>query len=232
MERMNPCMNPNIPPIRIELSDIPCDDSHPHYANGVAVVKAYWQQATNMTLDDQAEYKTLIEQQQFLKQRAALLAPHQHGVFKSCQISPTQVECIYKSLKIENLETDYRAYNPNPASDKKRKATKQLQPSKAQRSTNSSQLNASPALGNTSPVTQGDLERFEAHLKEYMDDHVKEVRESMCRARTEQRGMIRNVTELIIDKLSQLEKDQTEYLNAMEVKIGRMAADRVNGEKN
>lgn len=138
----------------------------------------------------------------------------------------SQVQGIFKSLQIYDYEECYRAYNPKPASEKKRKATEQLQLSETQRSTSFSQPNAYPALGQASPVTKEDLEGLEARLKEYMDDHIKQVRENILEASAEHGEMIRTVIEqmyLVMDKMDGLEEDQTGHFDALEMKIDCMA---------
>lgn len=89
-----------------------------------------------MTLEDQVEYKTLVEQQRFEKQGPSMLfsAPSDHSIYKSCQASPTwakyvfiralgvstpaldsRVEGIFGSLDISDFERCYRACNPKMA---------------------------------------------------------------------------------------------------------------------
>ncbi|KAM0447879.1 hypothetical protein ACHAO4_008623 [Trichoderma viride] len=219
MAPANPCTNPNLPPIRIELSDIPCDESHAQYINGVLVVKAYWRQATNMTLKDQVEYQTLIEQQCFEMQ------PPWYVFIKALDIGTydldSEVQGIFGSLRIGDFGNSYRAYHPEPARELKRKAVDQLQ----QRSDGSSQQNTSPALGQKLPFNV-DLQRLENHLKEYMDRRFGKIQNSFFEARTDERNKIRTATEqiaLVLEKMNQLEREQTEYFNAMEKKIDRIA---------
>ncbi|PON27704.1 hypothetical protein TGAM01_v203471 [Trichoderma gamsii] len=238
MAPSNPCTNPNIPPIHIELSHIPCNESHAQYVNGVLVVKAYWRQATNMTLEDQVEYKTLIEQQRFEKQGPSMLfsAPSDHSVYKSCQASPTwakyvfiralgvgtpaldsQVEGIFGSLNISDFEQCYRAYNPEPARVLKRRAESQL----LQRSNDFSQWDIFPAAVQTLP-DEGDLRELEDRLKEYMDDHLNRIQKIILPFAMKQKEGLERVTRqmfTVIDKMNQLEKEQTECFDAIETKI-------------
>ncbi|EHK44704.1 uncharacterized protein TrAtP1_002818 [Trichoderma atroviride] len=251
MTLINPCLNPNIPPIRIELSDIPYKDYHEQYHYAVRVVKGYWRQATNMTIEDQVEYKTLIEQQQFVRQGLANYTPSSHSVYGSCHVSPTWAKYIFlKSLYcnvkmptldrqvqgtakcdiIEDLERTYRTYCPKQARELKRKETR---PSEVQMATILSQSNDSPLLTNTSAVTS-DLESLEVRLKEYMDCHLDKIRQSIFDACVEQGNRITTATErisLVMDKMDQLEREQTEYFGGIEKKIDRMAADQITLEE-
>lgn len=164
-----------------------------------------------MTLEDQIEYKTLIEQQLFEKKWPWVLSSSDHRICKLCQASPTwakyvfiralrmntealdsQVQGIFGSLNISDLERFYRAYHPEPARELKRKAVDQLQ----QRSDGSSQQNTSPALGQKLPFN-ADLQRLENHLKKYMDRRFDKIQNSFFEARTDERNKIRAATEQI-----------------------------------
>lgn len=128
---------------------------------------------------------------------------------------------IFGSLRIGDFGNSYRAYHPEPARELKRKAVDQLQ----QRSDGSSQQNTSPALGQKLPFNV-DLQRLENHLKEYMDRRFGKIQNSFFEARTDERNKIRTATEqiaLVLEKMNQLEREQTEYFNAMEKKIDRIA---------
>lgn len=241
MAPTNPCTNPHLPPIRIELSDIPCDERHAQYFNGVLVVKAYWRQATNMTLEDQVEYKTLIEQQRFETQPPWVFSGQgDHSVYKSCQASPTwakyvfikalefetcdldsQAQGIFGSLRISDFGNSYRAYHQEPVIELKRKAVDQLQ----QRPNGFNQQNTPLALGQTLPFNV-DLQRLENHLKMRMDTHLNKIRDFIFEAHAEKRYKMETATEhiaLILDKINQLEREQTEYFNATEKKTDRIA---------
>ncbi|KAM0454842.1 hypothetical protein ACHAPV_008215 [Trichoderma viride] len=168
-----------------------------------------------MTLEDQIEYKTLIEQQLFEKKWPWVLSSSDHRICKLCQASPTWAN---------DLERFYRAYHPEPARELKRKAVDQLQ----QRSDGSSQQNTSPALGQKLPFN-ADLQRLENHLKKYMDRRFDKIQNSFFEARTDERNKIRAATEqiaLVLEKMIQLKREQTEYFNAMEKRIDRMGARR------
>ncbi|KAM0513599.1 hypothetical protein ACHAPE_007649 [Trichoderma viride] len=198
-----------------------------------------------MTLEDQVEYRTLIEQQRFEKQGPSMLssAPSDHSIYKSCQASPTwakcvfiralgvstrtldsQVEGIFGSLNISDFEQCYRAYNPEPARALKRKAESQL----LQRSNDFSQWSAFPAAVQTLP-DKSDLRELEDCLKEYMDDHLNRIQKIILPFATRQKEGLERVTQQIstvIEKMNQLEGEQTEYFNALERKIDLMGARR------
>ncbi|KAL6889071.1 hypothetical protein GGI43DRAFT_416390 [Trichoderma evansii] len=206
MAHINPCPNPNIPPVSIELYDIPCNESHEQYPNAIRAVKAYWRQATNMTFEDQIEYKGIVEYMFTFEQEPLLWRSKCSSLYKSCKASPTwakyvfikamyggakihnldaQVLGIFKSLKIEDFERDYRTHIPDPARVKEGTPTEQFPPPAAQSSAKRSQPNAPPPLKWSSspvmnqPVTQQDLERLETRLKEHIDDHIRKIRESI-----------------------------------------------------
>lgn len=65
MAHANPCPNPSIPPVELELQEIPVDETHPAFPLALRVFEGYWRQATNMTIDDQLEYESLIERCEF-----------------------------------------------------------------------------------------------------------------------------------------------------------------------
>ncbi|KAL9476222.1 hypothetical protein ACSS6W_006063 [Trichoderma asperelloides] len=176
MRHTNPCPNPNIPPLRIELSDIPCNESDEHYPMAVSAVKAYWRQATNMTIEDQIEYKGLVENKDYYEQGASTWFSAFLAIWSLCETSPTWakfvflealyydtlpcsfytlMQSVFESLKIEDFEKDYRTHNPEPARVKKRKATEQLHPPEAKLKANRNQPNASSPLGQPSPVIGG-----------------------------------------------------------------------------
>lgn len=209
MAHINPCPNPNIPPLKIELSDIPCTESHEQYPNAIRAVRAYWRQATNMTFEDQIEYKGLIEYMFAYEQEASLWRSKCSSNYKSCKASPTwakyvfikamyggskihnldtQVLGIFKSIKIEDFERDYRTYNPNPAIVK----TEQLPTPAAQSSTKRSlpdepSASRRSSLVTNQPVTLQDLEGLEIRLKEHIDGHIRKIRESFVAVFSEHR---------------------------------------------
>lgn len=174
MAHINPCPNPNIPPLRIELSDIPCNESD-KYPDAVRAVKAYWRQATNITIEDQIEYKGLVENTHCHNKGGLPWGPIFFAIWSSCEASPiwakfffikslycvlppsfdTLMLCVFKSLQIEDFENDYRTHNPEPIRVKKHKGPEQLQPPEAKLKVNRSQPNATSALEQSSPVVGG-----------------------------------------------------------------------------
>lgn len=194
-----------------------------------------------MTLEDQVEYKTLIEQQRFEKQGPWVIsAPSDHSIYKSCQTSPTwakyvfikaldistpalesQLQAIFGSLRISDFEPSYHAYNPETARELKRKAADdQL----LQRPSVFGQRNASSALSQTMLVNR-DLQRIEGRLKEFMNNQVKDIRATVSDTCAEQGDKIKTVTEqmsMVIDKVNQLMREQTEHFNALKRKMDRM----------
>lgn len=244
MAPINPCTNPNLPPIRIELSHIPCNESQAQYVNGVLAVKAYWRQATNMTLEDQVEYKTLIEQQRFEKQGSwDISVPSDYSIYKSCQASPTwakyvfikaldistpaldgQMQGIFGSLGISDFEQCYRAYNPEPARELKRKAESEL----LQRSNGFTQCAAFPVLAQMLPH-KNDLEELEDRLMDCIHDDCSKIRQNILpyvKGHEDKIERLINQMSTVIDKMNQLERAQTGYFNAVERKIDRMDAHR------
>lgn len=131
MAHVNPCPNPGIPPLRIEIWDIPVAETDEHYPPALKVFKAYWRQATNMTTIDQWEYKSLIEKEAFVGDYDAdpLIC---HDLFTDFLISPTWAKYVFLqslfgddnlfaierfldekflSLRIDNHEREYRFYH-------------------------------------------------------------------------------------------------------------------------
>lgn len=197
-----------------------------------------------MTLDDQEEYKSLLKNNQFMLQGLALYSPIYHSVHKSCQASPTwakyvflkalydnkatpcldrQMQGIFGSLEIQDFEMDYHTYyHLELVRIKKRKADNQLQRSGSEASGGAQ----TPPAAMDQPLTRRDLERLETRLKAYIDDHIKNTLESIVEACAEHNERIIVTTEqmsLAIGKIRQLEEDQTEYFNAIEAKIDRVA---------
>ncbi|KAL7918559.1 hypothetical protein ACQKWADRAFT_330550 [Trichoderma austrokoningii] len=244
----NPCTKPNLPPIRIELSDIPCDESHQQYFNGLKAVKAYWRQATNMTLEDQVEYKTLIEQQRFERPMPWLFSsPEDHSVYKSCETSPTwakyvfinaldintsllddHMKEVFGSLKICDFEECYRTYNPEPARELKRKAADQ--PQRQTRDFSQRDASVTPVQ---SFLLEADLQRLENHLKDLIDGKLDEIRNSVLDACSGQGRDIDSVLEqlsLVMNKMHQLEREQTECFIDIERKIDKLVPQFTGGE--
>lgn len=234
--KTNPCTNPNLPPIRIELSDIPCDESHKQYPNGVRAVKAYWQQATNMTLEDQVEYKTLIEQQHFTWSTPRF-SLKDFSVYKSCQTSPTwakyvfikamvidntaldnQMQGTFGSLEICDFEVCYRIYNPDPARVLKLKALDQLY----QQSHAFSQRDTSVAPVQPQPLNE-DLQRLGNRSEDFMDGYLRRIQRFISDACSAQSDEITEQLSLVKDKMYQLEREQTEWFNAIESKVDKLA---------
>ncbi|PNP53889.1 hypothetical protein THARTR1_05706 [Trichoderma harzianum] len=85
----NPCPNPNIPPLRLEIEDIPISKNHPQYSHAVAAITAYWRQATNMALSDQKEYRDLVASSAFIVPKSAEGTPSQHKLYKAIKNNPT-----------------------------------------------------------------------------------------------------------------------------------------------
>lgn len=148
MAHINPCPNPQLPPLQIELTDIPLRESHPQYTRGIRVVEGYWQQAMNMTTEDQQEYKKLIEDQAFFVGQNARFAPSKHTVYRDLKVRPTWakyifiralyvdrpmdhldaiVKGLFQSLEIRNFDNKYREYHARPTKAKKRKADNDFQ---------------------------------------------------------------------------------------------------------
>lgn len=192
-----------------------------------------------MTLEDQVEYKTLIEQQRFEKQGPwEISAPSDHSIYKSCQASPTwakyvfikaldistptldtQLQAIFGSLRISDFEQSYHAYNPEPAKDLKRKATDD----QLQRPVVFGPRNASSTLSQTITVNS-DLQRIEGRLKEFINGQVKDIRATISDTCAEQGDKIKTVTEqmsMVIDKMNQLMREHTEQFNVLKRKIDR-----------
>ncbi|KAL7943639.1 hypothetical protein V8C42DRAFT_346562 [Trichoderma barbatum] len=85
----NPCPNPHIPPLRLEIEDIPISKNHPQYSHAVAAITAYWRQATNMALSDQKEYTDLVASLAFTVPKSAEGTPSQHKLYKAIKTRPT-----------------------------------------------------------------------------------------------------------------------------------------------
>lgn len=85
----NPCPNPGIPPLRLEIEDIPISQSHPQYSHALAAVTAYWRQATNMALSDQQEYLELIASSAYVVSKSAEGTPSQHKLYKAIKAHST-----------------------------------------------------------------------------------------------------------------------------------------------
>ncbi|KAL5088118.1 hypothetical protein Trisim1_007281 [Trichoderma cf. simile WF8] len=73
--RPNPCPAPSVPPMQIEIEDIPVDISHEFYISAVKAVKGYWAQATNMNAVDQQQYKDILKAESFVIEQSAMNAP-------------------------------------------------------------------------------------------------------------------------------------------------------------
>lgn len=139
MAHANPCPNPGIPPLRIELSDIPVDEEDPRFPFAIKVIEQYWRQATSMTTDDQWEYKSLIEGEKFSMMDYNgfdIDSLIDHSLFNDLLISPTWAKYVFlyslfgeesmfaierfatekfKSQMIDDLEEEYRAYHRDPS---------------------------------------------------------------------------------------------------------------------
>jgi hypothetical protein len=61
----------NIPPLRIEISDLPVDPTDKDYSNAVKAVKAYQSQAVVMTKEEQEEFYDLVVVKQMFRQKNA-----------------------------------------------------------------------------------------------------------------------------------------------------------------
>ncbi|KAL7905088.1 hypothetical protein GGI35DRAFT_489306 [Trichoderma velutinum] len=102
----NPCPNPNIPPLRLEIEDIPIAKNHPQYSHAVAAITAYWRQATNMALSDQKEYRDLVASSAFIVPKSAEGTPSQHKLYKAIKNNPTWARyVIFHSIygKVKSL---------------------------------------------------------------------------------------------------------------------------------
>ncbi|KAL7897366.1 hypothetical protein HDV63DRAFT_401652 [Trichoderma sp. SZMC 28014] len=134
MAHANRCPSPGIPPLRIELSDIPVDDGYQAYPFAIRVIEGYWGQATNMTTDDQLEYKFLIEDREF--ERGSDDSLFQHYLFNDLLISPTWAKYVFLhslfgyeplylidrfaiekfgSTTIDDLQEEYRTHHRDPS---------------------------------------------------------------------------------------------------------------------
>ncbi|KAL7953754.1 hypothetical protein V8C34DRAFT_308915 [Trichoderma compactum] len=135
----NPCPKPNIPPLRLEIEDIPIAKSHPQFSHAVAAITAYWRQATNMAFSDQQEYRDLVASSAFLVPKSAEGIPSQHKLYKAIKNNPTwaryvMLNAIYGKVKslaehvktahgsgvMENFFNDYCKHHPWQGGLKKR----------------------------------------------------------------------------------------------------------------
>ncbi|KAK4064747.1 uncharacterized protein Triagg1_8934 [Trichoderma aggressivum f. europaeum] len=135
----NPCPNPNIPPLRLEIEDIPIAKSHPQFSHAVAAVTAYWRQATNMALSDQQEYRDLVASSAFIVPKSAEGIPSQHKLYKAIKNNSTwarhvMLNAIYGKVKslaehvktahgsdvMENFFNEYCKHHPWQRGLKKR----------------------------------------------------------------------------------------------------------------
>lgn len=116
---------------------MPIVEVHWAFPLALRVLKGYWRQATNMTTDDQWEYKHLIECCCFFmhdEDEQKIESPIDHFLFKSLLISPTWAKYVFlkslfgeesitaidkfvvksfKSLETLDLEKDYRTHHPD-----------------------------------------------------------------------------------------------------------------------
>ncbi|KAF3067624.1 hypothetical protein CFAM422_008601 [Trichoderma lentiforme] len=137
----NPCPNPNIPPLRLEIEDIPIAKNHPQFSHAVAAITAYWRQATNMALSDQQEYRELVASSAFIVPKSAKGTPSQHKLFKAIKNNSTwaryvMFNAIYGRVKsvaehvktahgsevMENLFNEYCKHHPWQGGLKKRRS--------------------------------------------------------------------------------------------------------------
>ncbi|KAL6792185.1 hypothetical protein GGI42DRAFT_346553 [Trichoderma sp. SZMC 28013] len=135
----NPCPKPNIPPLRLEIEDIPIAKSHPQFSHAVAAITAYWRQATNMALSDQKEYRDLVASSAFIVPKSAEGIPSQHKLYKAIKNNPTwaryvMLNAIYGKVKslaehvktahgsdvMENFFNEYCKHHPWRGGLKKR----------------------------------------------------------------------------------------------------------------
>ncbi|KAL6829493.1 hypothetical protein J3E69DRAFT_365092 [Trichoderma sp. SZMC 28015] len=144
-EALHVCASPHLPPIRIELSDLKIDHTHEQYLRAEAAVKAYWRQATNMTENEQKEYRRLLNEKLYELEGKLLTRPSDHNVYRSCRQKPNWARFIflyaiyedlsnldnldkflvsergYTHLGHKDLTSTYRKHRPVPVEGTKRK---------------------------------------------------------------------------------------------------------------
>ncbi|PON27703.1 hypothetical protein TGAM01_v203470 [Trichoderma gamsii] len=135
--RINPCPNPGIPPVSIELRDIP-STTQPGFALALRVLEGYWRQATNMSTEEQWDYKSFIENSYFFRHDEGgkeIDSPENHILFNELHVTPTWGRYvflkslfgeeftsiidyfaidIFESVETLDLEDEYRTYHRDP----------------------------------------------------------------------------------------------------------------------
>ncbi|KAK0762165.1 hypothetical protein N5P37_004968 [Trichoderma harzianum] len=98
------CASPHLPPIRIDLSDIPIDYTDEQYLHARSAVEAYWKQAYNMTKVEQMEYQQLIKEELYKKEGKLVTRPSDHNVYRACRKKPNWARFIFIHAIYDALE--------------------------------------------------------------------------------------------------------------------------------
>ncbi|RFU76620.1 hypothetical protein TARUN_5621 [Trichoderma arundinaceum] len=107
----NPCPNPNLPPLRLDLSDTIVSPSHELYSQAMSALKAYWKQAINMTLEDQKEYIRLFEDGVYLTDGATQNNASNHVLYTELENRPNWATYVmlrsqYEHAQVKKLDAN------------------------------------------------------------------------------------------------------------------------------
>ncbi|KAL6793850.1 hypothetical protein J3E68DRAFT_359484 [Trichoderma sp. SZMC 28012] len=104
----NPCPNPQLPPLRIEIDNPYVPQPGGRDQNFYeAVIDAYQHQAVNMTQLDQNEYLSLIEASYFKMDHDTKRGPSHHPLYSKLQNEPTWAKFVFLSALYPDISSIY-----------------------------------------------------------------------------------------------------------------------------